>query len=91
MAKRKTTAKQTTPKTDWQQIALRQRQLINDTSMAVFELEMSLKFMSDKFCMLDHDVASCLIGSFARTASDIQNNLDMHLSHLPYMASVEAE
>ena len=90
MAKRKTTATQA-PKTDWQQIALRQRQLINDMSMAVFELEMSLKFMSDKFCMLDHDVASCLIGSFARTASDIQNNLDMHLSHLPYMASVEAE
>ena len=87
MAKRKTTAKQataaTTPKTDWQEVVVRQRTLLADTSTAVFELEMSLKALSDNYWTMDADALNCLISSLSRTASDIQNRIDMHLAYMP--------
>lgn len=90
MAKRKNTANPTTSKTDWQQIALRQRALLADTSTAVFELEMSLKAISDNYWTIDADSPSCLISSLSRTASDIQTRIDMQLAYMP-APEVEAE
>ena len=81
MAKRKTT--QTTPKTDWREVTVRQRTLLSDTSTAVFDLEMSLKALSDNYWTIDADSLSCLISSLSRTASDIQNRIDMHLAYMP--------
>lgn len=80
MAKRKTTQ---TPKTDWQEVTIRQRTLLADTSTAVFELEMSLKALSDHHWTIDADSVSCLISSLSRTASDIQQRIDMHLAYMP--------
>ena len=85
MAKRKTaSAKQTTPtQTDWQEVVLRQRTLLSDTSTAVFDLEVALKALSDNYWTIDADSLSCLISSLSRTASDIQQRIDMHLAYMP--------
>ncbi len=58
MAKRKTTQ---TPKTDWQEVTVRQRTLLADTSTAVFDLEMSLTGLNDAFPHIDEDTLSSMI------------------------------
>ena len=80
MAKRKTTQ---TPKTDWQEVTVRQRTLLADTSTAVFDLEMSLKALSDNYWTIDADSLTCLISSLSRTASAIQQRIDLHLAYMP--------
>ena len=82
MAKRKTT-QTSTPKTDWQEVTVRQRTLLADTSTAVFDLKMSLKALSDNYWTIDADSLSCLISSLSRTASDIQQRIDLHLAYMP--------
>jgi hypothetical protein len=80
MAKRKTTQ---TPKTDWQEVTVRQRTLLADTSTAVFDLEMSLTGLNDAFPHIDEDTLSSMINMLARACSDIQNRIDLHLAYMP--------
>jgi len=89
MAKQTKTSKTApkAPQVDWHNVAATQAELLSDISLAVFELEMSLKTISDGFYKMDYDGVGCFISSLARAASSIQDRIDMHLAHLP---SVEA-
>jgi len=80
MAKRKTTQ---TPKTDWQEVNVRQRTLLADTSTAVFDLEMSLNGLDDAIPHIDEDALSSMINILDRACSDIQNRIDLHLAYMP--------
>jgi hypothetical protein len=85
MAKQTKTSKTApkAPQVDWHNVAATQSELLSDTSLAVFELEMSLKTIGDKFYSMDYDAVGCLISSLARAASSIQDRIDMHLAYLP--------
>ena len=83
MAKKTRTTKTTqAPAPEWQLLAKRYTELLEETSMAVFELEMSLKALSDQFYRMDYDQVGCFLPTFARAAASIQERIDMHLAHV---------
>jgi hypothetical protein len=85
MAKKTRTTKTTTkaPQVDWRDVAKRQANILEETSMGIFELEISLRALADNFYRTDNDVVACLIPTFARAAASIQDRIDMHLAYLP--------